>query len=341
MQEMYETYRDIAEFRIVYIHEAHAADSNWSTDFSKSKNITEHKTYGQRCSTAQMLIDDKKLTIPTIIDGLDNAISEAYGAHPDRVYLVGKDGNLGVAGRRGPMGFAPGLRTINGWLAEYKKTGTEPDIVVDDEPEGVEDMLPDLMAAYHAGEYSKAIEIGQRMHEVDPHDAGTLYNLACLYCLTKDNDKAYAHLEQAIDNGFQDVVNITGDDDFKSIRDEDRFKKLVERVRQADRNAADMGKHAGAILGDWDMTINFRGREMDALMSIRLVGGKLTGTWSGRGREMELSDLKFDGDRLSFTRRMGPGMEMKYSGTVKDDQITGQYASEMGEFKSNGKRAIY
>ena len=341
MQKMYETYRDIAEFRIVYIHEAHAADSDWSNKLAESKNITEHKTYGQRCSTAQMLVDDEKLTIPTIIDGMDNATSEAYQAHPDRVYLVGKDGNLGVAGRRGPMGFKPGLQTVEKWLAEYKKTGTEPDIVVDDEPEGVGDMLPDLMAAYMAGEYTKALEIAERMHEVDPHDVDTLYNMACLHCLLKDNDKAYAHLEQAIENGYQDADHLVGDDDFKSIRGDARFKKLVERVRQADRDAAEMGKHAGSILGDWDMTINFRGREMDAVMSIRLEGGKLTGTWAGRGREMELSELRFEGGRLSFTRRMGPDMEMKYEGTVKGDRITGTYAGEMGEFESNGKRATY
>ena len=89
------------------------------------------------------------------------------------------------------------------------------------------------------------------------------------------------------------------------------------------------------------MTINFRGREMDALMSIRLENGKLTGTWAGRGREMELRDLKFEGGRLSFTRQMGPGREMKYEGTVKGDRITGKYAGEIGEFESNGKRATY
>lgn len=341
MQQMYETYRDIAEFRIVYIHEAHAADSGWSNDLAKSKNITEHKTYGQRCSTAQMLVDDKKLTIPTIIDGMDNATSEAYQAHPDRIYVVGKDGKLGVAGSRGPRGFEPGLRTVEKWLAEYKKTGVEPAIVESDDTEDLGDLEADLMAAHRAGEYEKALEIAGRMHELDPHDVSTLYNMACLHCLLNDSDKAYTLLEQAIENGYQDADHLVGDDDFKSIRGDDRFKRLVERVRQADRDAVEMGKHAGSIVGDWEMTINFRGREMDALMSIRLENGKLTGTWAGRGREMELSELRFEGDRLSFTRRMGPGMEMKYEGTVKGDRITGKYAGQVGEFESNGKRATY
>ncbi|MCH7720524.1 MAG: flagellar FliJ family protein [Planctomycetes bacterium] len=231
---MYETYRDIAEFRIVYIHEAHAADSGWSNKFAESKNITEHKTYGQRCSTAQMLVDDKNLTIPTIIDGMDNATSEAYQAHPDRIYLVGKDGKLGVAGRRGPRGFEPGLRTVEKWLAEYKKTGVEPDIVDSDDTEDLGDLEADLMAAHRAGEYDKALDIAGRMHELDPHDVSTLYNMACLHCLLNDGDKAYTRLEQAIENGYQDADHLAGDDDFKSLRGDDRFKRLVERVRQAD-----------------------------------------------------------------------------------------------------------
>jgi len=126
MQKLYESYRDVAEFRIVYIREAHAADGRWSNDFARSRDITEHKTYEQRCATAGMLLKDQKLTIPTLIDQMDNAVSDAYQAHPDRVFLLRKDGKLGVAGDRGPRGFEPGLRAVEKWLAEYKKTGVEP-----------------------------------------------------------------------------------------------------------------------------------------------------------------------------------------------------------------------
>jgi len=123
---MYEKYKDIAEFRIVYIREAHAADSDWPMKLAKEKNITEHKDYGQRCATADMMLKEKNVTIPCVIDNMDNSVNDAYLGHPNRVFLVRKDGNLGVAAKRGPRGFRPGLKKTTGWLAHYKETGEEP-----------------------------------------------------------------------------------------------------------------------------------------------------------------------------------------------------------------------
>ncbi len=126
MEQMYKEYRDIAEFRLVYIREAHAADSNWPMRMAKEKNITEHKDYEQRCATAEMLIDDESLTIPTLIDNMQNEVNDLYGAHPDRIFLVRGDGRLAVAGARGPWGFEPALQEAGEWLAEFRKTGEEP-----------------------------------------------------------------------------------------------------------------------------------------------------------------------------------------------------------------------
>ena len=45
--------------------------------------------------------------IPTLVDGMDDAVMTAYAAHPDRMYLVGVDGRVVYAGGRGPWGFKP------------------------------------------------------------------------------------------------------------------------------------------------------------------------------------------------------------------------------------------
>ena len=126
MQQMYEKYRDLAEFRLVYITEAHAADGRRPVEYAFELKITEHKTYGERCSTAERLLKDEKLTIPTLIDTMDNKVSGAYKAHPDRIYVVRADGKLGVAGAHGPMGFVPALEETQKWLADYRKSGKEP-----------------------------------------------------------------------------------------------------------------------------------------------------------------------------------------------------------------------
>lgn len=126
LEELYRDYKDLAEFHIVYIREAHAADSSWPVPYAKQKGIKEHTSYAERCAVAERLVEEKKLTIPCLIDGMDNAVGQAYQGWPDRIFLVRKDGKLGVAGQRGPWGFAPALEQTREWLAEYKKTGREP-----------------------------------------------------------------------------------------------------------------------------------------------------------------------------------------------------------------------
>ena len=126
MQRIFEAYKDIADFRLVYINEAHASDGSWPVGYAKELGITVHKDYGQRCSVASRLLNDKNMTIPTLIDGMDNKVNQAYKAHPDRIFLVRRDGRLAVAAARGPFGFEPALRKTKNWLAEYKKSGKEP-----------------------------------------------------------------------------------------------------------------------------------------------------------------------------------------------------------------------
>ncbi len=126
---MYKEYKAIAEFRIVYIREAHASDSSWPVPYAIDKSITQHNSYGERCDVAQRLLKDKALTLPTIIDGMDNRVTKAYDAFPNRAFLVRKDGRLGVAAGRGPRGYRPALSETERWLAQYKETGVEPDLL--------------------------------------------------------------------------------------------------------------------------------------------------------------------------------------------------------------------
>lgn len=125
---MYETYKDVAEFRIVYIGEAHAMDDRRPVQYAIDLGITEHKNLDQRCTTAEMMMKNERVTIPCIVDNMDNQVNEAYRAHPDRIYLVRKDGKLAVAADRGPWGFKPALQETEEWLAKYKKNGQEPEL---------------------------------------------------------------------------------------------------------------------------------------------------------------------------------------------------------------------
>lgn len=127
MEEMYQEYQQIAEFRIVYISEAHAVDDSRPTPFARLKGIFEHQDYGQRCSTAEMMMQEENITIPCVIDEMDNQVSRAYNALPDRVFVVDKDGKLAIASNRGPSGFRPALKETREWLSQYRASGHEPE----------------------------------------------------------------------------------------------------------------------------------------------------------------------------------------------------------------------
>ncbi len=125
---MYQAYKDVAEFRMIYIKEAHAIDSTAPHESAREKGILNHKNTKQRCATAKMLIDDESLTIPTLIDSMNDAVNHAYRAHPDRIFVVRTDGRLGTAAMPGPAGFEEGIKDAKAWLSEFKNSGVEPEI---------------------------------------------------------------------------------------------------------------------------------------------------------------------------------------------------------------------
>lgn len=44
---------------------------------------------------------------------------------PDRIYIIGKDGNIAIKGARGPRGFAPSVDDAGDWLADNIAVGDD------------------------------------------------------------------------------------------------------------------------------------------------------------------------------------------------------------------------
>lgn len=47
------------------------------------------------------------LTMPVLVDDMDDAVSEAFAAWPERIYVVGADARIAFAGGPGPFEFDP------------------------------------------------------------------------------------------------------------------------------------------------------------------------------------------------------------------------------------------
>jgi hypothetical protein len=90
------------------------------------------------------------------------------------------------------------------------------------------------------------------------------------------------------------------------------------------------------ITGDWDMAMEFGGRQNFATLS---VAKKADGTYSGKWGRDDLSNVKFDGQKLSFTRTVRWGdneITLDYAGTLKDGKLVGTLSSDNGDFPANG-----
>ena len=61
----------------------------------------------ERAQLADTCISDLNLPMAAILDKMDDQVSLAYQAWPDRLYLVDKAGKVAYAGGRGPFFFSP------------------------------------------------------------------------------------------------------------------------------------------------------------------------------------------------------------------------------------------
>ena len=106
MEQLYSQYRDRVEFFVVYIQEAHATDG-WQVEANIEENILlrQHQSFDEREEAARSCAIGLHISLPTLVEEMDNAIDEAYGAAPERLYLIGKDGRVVYHGGAGPHFF--------------------------------------------------------------------------------------------------------------------------------------------------------------------------------------------------------------------------------------------
>ena len=108
LEELYERHRDDTAFLVVYIREAHPEDG-WVLESNREAGIAlrDPATDDARIETATTCATRLRTRIPVLVDGLDDAVASAYGAWPDRLYLIGRDGRVAFQGGEGPFGFLP------------------------------------------------------------------------------------------------------------------------------------------------------------------------------------------------------------------------------------------
>jgi adenylate cyclase len=82
-----------------------------------------------------------------------------------------------------------------------------------------------------AGQHARSAEWIQRALELDPEDMGATLNAVCLYAKTGQKERALELLERAASRGWGRRDWIENDRDYDSLREDERFKKLIARLR--------------------------------------------------------------------------------------------------------------
>lgn len=102
--------------------------------------------------------------------------------------------------------------------------------------EGILKEQPDFIEALMAlgdlytkkGMIKEGLEIDLRLLSLKPNDPIVLYNLACSYSLGGNIEEALKTIQAAIDNGYDDLEYLLGDEDLENLRSDPRFKEYIE-----------------------------------------------------------------------------------------------------------------
>ena len=93
---------------LVYIKEAHTEDGKQSKrNVREGILVNQPQTQEERDDLAQTCVAELDLHFPTVVDEMGNGTEKAYGALPDRLFVVDAEGRLAYRGDKGPKGFQP------------------------------------------------------------------------------------------------------------------------------------------------------------------------------------------------------------------------------------------
>jgi hypothetical protein len=93
----------------VYVREAHPANG-WRSPANEQAEIRfdQPLVQGERDRVAKQCCRALSVTMPMVVDGMDDRVALQYSGIPDRLYVLDQDGRVVYQSGRGPYGFKPG-----------------------------------------------------------------------------------------------------------------------------------------------------------------------------------------------------------------------------------------
>jgi hypothetical protein len=90
----------------VYIREAHAdGEDQVIRNLDEGVIYSQPETADERADVAAACMLRYNFRFPMLLDNMDNDAEEKYISWPDRLYIIGSDGNIAYQGGLGPFYF--------------------------------------------------------------------------------------------------------------------------------------------------------------------------------------------------------------------------------------------
>jgi hypothetical protein len=109
LEDLHRRFGDRVEFVAVYVREAHPTDG-WRMSSNDRVGITfkQPSAFGERVDIAKKCCSTLEISMPLLVDSIDDHVGDLYSGMPDRLYLIDRAGRVAYKGGRGPFGFKTG-----------------------------------------------------------------------------------------------------------------------------------------------------------------------------------------------------------------------------------------
>jgi len=178
---------------------------------------------------------DKALEIdPKHVYALNNkgVVLHKMGKHEEAI--VWYDKALDIDPEHVDALYNKGLALGN--LGKYEEAIVWYDKALDIDPKHVDVLYNKGTALVNLGKYEEAIVWYDKALDIDPEHVDALYNKSCLYALKGNTEESLHLLEKTIvlDQSYKEIAK--EDKDFLNLREDKRFKKLVNPILKDNTN---------------------------------------------------------------------------------------------------------
>jgi hypothetical protein len=97
------------QFLAVYVREAHPTDGwRMASNDKAGISIKQPKEKDERDGVARKCCKSLGITMPMVVDEMNDHVGHLYSGMPDRLYVIDRKGRVAYKSGRGPFGFLPG-----------------------------------------------------------------------------------------------------------------------------------------------------------------------------------------------------------------------------------------